>query len=135
MKPGALAVVVGAVVLSISGPLAAQRRGWGPTTIPWTLGGVVFLPPSLLLATMGLNALSLSTAPVAGSLYPVFLAAAVLYAGSEYWRHYLAFAAAMLALIAARAALDVGSLKGAAHGVLHGASGVILAFGPIYYGV
>ncbi len=135
MGLGGLAVVVGAAVLALSGPVVAQRRGWNTTTVFWTLGSLVFLVLALLLAYMGLDALSLKAAPLVGSLYPVFLAASVLSAGTRYWRHYFAFAVAMLLLIAAGSVLGLGPLRGAAHGLLHGVSGVILAFGPVYYGV
>ena len=74
-------------------------------------------------------------APIVGSLYPVFLAAAVLAAGTRYWRHYLAFAALMLALIAAGVAAGAEGLRAAAHAGLHSVSGLILAFAPIYYGL
>ena len=133
---GGVLVVAGAAVLAASGPYVASRRGsWGVATLLWTLGGLVFLALSLLLAVRGLEALAMPAAPIVGSLYPVFLAAAVLAAGTRYWRHYLAFAALMLALIAAGVAAGAEGLRAAAHAGLHSVSGLILAFAPIYYGL
>ena len=98
----------------------------------WLVGSSAFLLVSLALVVMGIDALGLEVTPLLGSVYPAFIAAAVASARG-YGLHYSGFAVAMLALIALGITTGVDALKGASHGVLHSASGLVIVLAPIYY--
>ncbi|MEB3860438.1 MAG: hypothetical protein LRS43_04435 [Desulfurococcales archaeon] len=99
----------------------------------WVIAGLGFLFVSAGLAISGLEALENPLTPFIGALYPGFLASGIIAANTGYWRPYVAFVIAMLALMSIGKASGVEALMGASEGILHSVSGLVIIFMPLYY--
>ena len=132
MFPGEEYVTLAAALAVAASGGYGLARGWGLHCLAWAAGGLAFTLVALLLAIRGFEALESPLAPVVGSLYPALLASSLLIALRP--RLGLAFMGVALALIIVIAVSQIEGLEalgGAAHGVLHTASGLTLIAAPI----